>query len=351
MKQLVLVMVGVMCICYTTQTFAQVADTETVFKEKNIILDDKNNESETSIEIKNGQLFVDGKKISDLDKNTKIKIVKKNTISDKHSFNFNQENMDSPFRPQRKTFGTIDRKAMLGVQTTDANPGAEVNDVVAGSAAEKAGLKKGDIIIAVDGDNIRTSNDLAKKIISHKKGDEIKIQIERNGKASNLLAQLDAPKLDKIPFNNAPGTGRFSLPFGNFEELFSLDQNDSSDIGMQRAFDNIPEMSLEDFFGTNSIRVKRANAHTPKIGLELEESIDGLEVSDVQPNSAAAKAGIKKGDKIKTIEGEEVQSLDQAKREIIRNQNNKKLYFGVQRAGTMKTLPVVLPQAKRRAQF
>jgi len=313
-----------MGICYTTQSLAQNAQEDLEINAEKIILDDKDNEGQTTIEIKNGKLYVDGKKVSDLDKNTKLKIVKKNTIAENHNFQLDLEGMDSPFRPTPKSYGITSRKAMLGVRTQDAKPGAEVKEIVKGSAAEKAGLQEGDIIVAVDGENIETSQDLAKTIGSYDKGDEVKIQIERNGKADNLMAQLDAPKQEKIPFNKMPGTGKFSLPFQNLENLFDMPNGNFS------------------VFSSSS---------TPKLGLEIEESENGLEVVSVKENSAAADAGLKAGDEIKTIEGEEVNSINTLSQEIMKNKDNKKMYIGVKRGGAIKSLPVFLPRAKKRAQF
>ena len=70
MKQLALALVSVICICYTTQSFAQTNNEEIIRRDKSIILDDKNNEGETTIEIKNGKLYVDVKKVSYFKKNT-----------------------------------------------------------------------------------------------------------------------------------------------------------------------------------------------------------------------------------------------------------------------------------------
>ena len=321
MKQLLLVLASVMCLCYTTRSYAQSINEDIIVREKSIILDDKDNESETTIEIKNGHLYVDGKKVSDLNKNTKIKIVKKNTVGEKHDFNFDFDNMDTPFAPKSRSF-RINRKAMLGVMAQDAKPGAEVKSVIKGSAAEKAGLKKGDIIVAIDGENIQSSNDLVKKIGEYDKGNEIKIQIERNGHANNLMATLEATKAPKTAWRSEKS---FSLPFKNLEKMFDMPN------GNVKLFSN--------------------NAPKPKIGIEVEENENGVEVLSVKPNSAAAKAGIQKGDEIKTIEGEEITDLNDLLKEIARNKNNKKVYIGVKRAGAIKSLPVVLPRAKRRAQF
>ena len=49
------------------------------------------------------------------------------------------------------------------------------------------------------------------------------------------------------------------------------------------------------------MNVFRQNTDKPKLGIEIEESENGLEVLSVKPNSPAEKAGILKGDEIKTV--------------------------------------------------
>lgn len=74
-------------------------------------------------------------------------------------------------------------------------PGCYINSVESGSNAEKAGFKKGDRIISVDGEEISSSSDI-KSIISDKSvGDEIKIEIDRNGQTGTLNLTLE----EKIP--------------------------------------------------------------------------------------------------------------------------------------------------------
>lgn len=59
--------------------------------------------------------------------------------------------------------------------------GVYISSVETGSAAEKAGLQKSDIITGVDGTNISTIEELSKIISSHKANDNIKLSIVRNG--------------------------------------------------------------------------------------------------------------------------------------------------------------------------
>ena len=324
MKHLILVLGCVIGLCYTTKSFAQNYEEE-IIEEKNIILDDKNNESKTTIEIKNGKLYVDGKKVSDIDKNTKVKIVKKNTFTENNDIDIQQ--FDMPFNmPMRKSFRMISpRKAMLGVLTEDANPGAKINEVVKGSAAEKAGLQEGDIITGINGDKIKDYKDLVAAIGEYNKGDEIEIEVYRNDDIRTLTATLGGSKSTQW-FGNNDTEEQYRMPFKSFREMFDM-PNDGKMI-----------------FNYES-------SQSPKIGLEIEESENGLVIMNVTPNSAADKAGLQEGDEIKTIEGRKVNNLNDLKEEIKTNKKNKEIYMGIKRNGAIKSLPVVLPRAKKRAQF
>lgn len=64
--------------------------------------------------------------------------------------------------------------------------------VVAGSPAEKAGLKEGDIITKVDGTSIDATHSLQTLIGQHKVGDKVSLTVIRDGKAVTLSATLEA---------------------------------------------------------------------------------------------------------------------------------------------------------------
>lgn len=68
--------------------------------------------------------------------------------------------------------------------------GAYVMSIVAGSSAERAGLKEEDVIIKIDGTKITETNDLAKKISSKKVGDTIELTVWRDGKEMTLKVTL-----------------------------------------------------------------------------------------------------------------------------------------------------------------
>ncbi len=64
--------------------------------------------------------------------------------------------------------------------------GMPVDGVVSGGAAEKAGVKSGDFIIGIAGTPVKNVQDYMKAMSSQKKGEEIEIEIERNGKKMKL---------------------------------------------------------------------------------------------------------------------------------------------------------------------
>lgn len=75
----------------------------------------------------------------------------------------------------------------------DVVEGAYVQNVVPQSSAAKAGIRRGDIIIDIDGQRIAEGkNDLAKIIAKHKVGDTITLNVWRDGKQLKLKATLES---------------------------------------------------------------------------------------------------------------------------------------------------------------
>jgi len=81
-----------------------------------------------------------------------------------------------------------------------SNQGALLSDINPGSAAEKAGLKAGDIVLAMNGTPVTDSGDLVSRLYTYHPGDVITMTIQRNGTQSDVpvtLQQLDETVLDK----------------------------------------------------------------------------------------------------------------------------------------------------------
>jgi putative serine protease PepD len=97
------------------------------------------------------------------------------------------------------------KTAFLGVQTVDldtveeavrtqlgivADKGAFVAEVTPHSGAAKAGLKDGDVIVAIDGDDVTSSTQVANQVRKHQAGDKVELRIERDGKQRTITATL-----------------------------------------------------------------------------------------------------------------------------------------------------------------
>ena len=68
--------------------------------------------------------------------------------------------------------------------------GAFVSEVVPGSAADEGGLQAGDVIVAVDGEDIDKATDVRDQILDHEPGDTVEIDIVRQGEEQTLEVTL-----------------------------------------------------------------------------------------------------------------------------------------------------------------
>ena len=99
------------------------------------------------------------------------------------------------------------RRAMLGVsiQGVSANlasadniprGAAQVGSVSPGSAGERAGIRAGDFIVSVDGRALRDFRELTQRILNKRPGDNVQLEILRDGRRQTLTARLDERDMD-----------------------------------------------------------------------------------------------------------------------------------------------------------
>lgn len=80
----------------------------------------------------------------------------------------------------------------------DENIGALVASITPGGPADRAGVKAGDIILAVNGDDVEDYTDLTRKIGRLLPGDKVDLTIWRNEKKLHLAASLDERSLKEL---------------------------------------------------------------------------------------------------------------------------------------------------------
>jgi serine protease Do len=156
-------------------------------------------------------------------------------------------------------------------------------DVTKGSAAEKAGLKKGDIITRINESKIETPQSLTEVIGKLKPEEKIRVGYLRDGKAAELTATL-GQRAATFSFN---GREPMIVPFDR--ESFELEG-----LGGRN-------------FNFNW------NDNQPKLGIKAQDTEDGkgVKVLEVDEESAAAKAGIKEGDIITSFDGKAINSVNE----------------------------------------
>ncbi len=93
------------------------------------------------------------------------------------------------------------QRPYLGVRVRQLEESAEVLEVIRGSPAEEAGLREGDLILAVDDEEVGRETPLASLIAAHEPGDTVVLTIERAGREQEIEI-----KLGKCPAPEEPET-------------------------------------------------------------------------------------------------------------------------------------------------
>jgi hypothetical protein len=105
---------------------------------------------------------------------------------------------------------TTHRRGSLGVHLTDLTPelrdhfgapadaGVMVSKVVEDSPASKAGIRVGDILTAVDGEEVSSAREVAQTVRRKSAGDEVAIELRRDGTITKLNATIEARERSEI---------------------------------------------------------------------------------------------------------------------------------------------------------
>ncbi len=178
--------------------------------------------------------------------------------------------------------------------------GVGVTQVVKDSPAEKAGLKKDDVILRFDGESVTSARKLSRLVSESSPDQSVRITISRGGAEQEISATLS-----KQNMKNLMGAGirddvlkdiekdwpQIKAGDGNF--VFNFGANRRIGVSTQTL-----TRQLADYFGAKD---------------------GGLLITSVSENSPAAKAGLRAGDVITAVDGEKVNSSG----DIVRAINKK----------------------------
>jgi serine protease Do len=227
--------------------------------------------------------------------------------------------------------------AFLGVISEENELGAKINEVSKGSPAEKAGLKKDDIITNVNDEKITGSKDLYDAIGKYKPSDKVQISILKNGAKTKLTAELEKNKAQSFSYS-MPNQGITIEP--NFVPNTPRGRGNN---GMQRFGFELPQMpELNNIFG---------NIEKPKLGISVEdvEENEGVKISSVSENSPAAKAGLKEDDIITEVNDKKVKDVDGIKPIIKAATEGTIFKFNITRNGKKTVIEVKIPKKLKTA--
>lgn len=219
-------------------------------------------------------------------------------------------------------------RPFLGVTTSKVNDGGvTIIEVVKGSAAEKAGLKEGDIISKIDDKNIDNPDMLSDVINGQKPNDEVKLYYIRSGKKKNTKVTLGQKKEDEA-------------------YAFSFHGPDMPDMPEVPEAPEMPEMSeIPEMPEIPEMREHNDMHRQTKLGLKIQDTEDGkVKIIAVEDSSSAAKAGLKEGDIITQIEDAKINSTDDAREQLHPYEGRKSYNITVDRNGTEMHFEVRIPR-------
>jgi serine protease Do len=174
--------------------------------------------------------------------------------------------------------------------------GALVGDVTPDSPGAKAGLQKGDVVTALNGQPIPDYTDLRLRIAQSAPGTVVKMDVLRNGQKLQISATLaEYPEKTQTAANKEQGQGAQEMEGVQVENL-------SPEIAQQL---NVPA-------GTR-----------------------GVVITNVDPNSTAAESGLTRGDIIQEVNRKAVNNVQQF-REAIRSAGNEPLLLLVNQQGSTR---------------
>ncbi|MDR2560198.1 MAG: trypsin-like peptidase domain-containing protein [Holophagales bacterium] len=203
-----------------------------------------------------------------------------------------------PISPVKKVLNELRtgkplNRGWLGVSTGDLDKdfgeglgisqGAMVSSVTKDSPAEKAGVKPLDVIVSVDGQPIKTSNELVESIASRREGDAVKLEIVRGGKRQTLIVTLG---------NRASLSDDDSLSGGRRrEEAPNKESAGTVDLGKTYGFE----------VGALDDQTRRTH--------RIPDSISGVAITKVLPRTSASDKGLSEGIVIVAVGTKEIKNL------------------------------------------
>src|SRR5881394_2352976 len=176
---------------------------------------------------------------------------------------------------------TSDLAAGLGMPEAK---GVIVNSVLAGSGAERAGVRQGDVITAINDSPVSDTNAFRNRVASNGPGSDVTLTVLRDNKEQKIRATL-----------------------GEFTEEAAREENENEDGPSRSGGGGKLGISVEPL--------------TPDLAqqLQLKPGTTGVVVTSVDPSGPAVEASIQRGDVIQEVNRQPVKSAEDLRAAIEKN--------------------------------
>jgi serine protease Do len=220
----------------------------------------------------------------------------------------------APGEPFGQSFSLfIDGGSFLGVYAEDINKenmgryglrearGAGITSIVKDSPAEKAGLRKDDVILRFDGESVTSVRKLNRLVSEVAPDQTVRLGISRGGSEQEVAVTIGKRKDSMDAFHKLQGLGGKLEGFeglrGDGPKIWKWEGPGSDNDGFVFAFGNS----------------RRIGVSTTQLTKQLAEFFGvadgkGVLVTSVGDDSPAAKAGIRAGDVITAVDGEKIEA-------------------------------------------
>jgi serine protease Do len=205
-----------------------------------------------------------------------------------------------------------------------AERGVVLGKIVPDSPAAKAGLKEKDVITEVNGQRIEGTEQFRRMIREIPSGRTAQFTVWRDGRAQNLSVTIGKSQPPGINTKIiSPGTFAFHMPeIPDMGNLFEFGPRFSGGTRL-----GIDAEDLQGEFG------KYFGA----------QDGEGVLVRGVFPDTPAAKAGLKAGDVINSVNGDRIRSVGELREKLSEKKDEKKLELGLLRDKATLSLSVEMP--------
>lgn len=304
-------------------------------------------DTKITVEVKGDKVTINGKPLSEF-KDDEITINKRNiTIRDGKG--------NLRYRVAPEDFGGMSfwsddnavSRAFLGVTTEKVEGGAKITEVTKESAAEKAGLKAGDIITKVGDKKVNDPESLYDAVTSMKPKEDVKVYYQRDGKensANTTLGERKESGAMAYSFSGPDGMTRsFTMP--RVQSVPKVEMWNEKELG-----DMSPRI-WSPGAGGNYELLADSYSRRQKLGLKIQDTEDGngVKVLDVDADSPAEKAGLKKDDIVTEIGSKKVSNTDEVREQLHENSDKASYNIKATRNGSSMSFDIRIPKKLKTA--